>query len=144
MNTAAILETVMILCFGISWPLSIARMYKSWSTGGKSILFSCFILLGYLCGICAKVVAHNYNLAFIFYIINTVMVKTAFEIRQIQQSITEAQATEATLENEILQLSSPAGLSERAQELGLAPASSVRHVDLEEGIILETANAQGE
>ncbi len=74
MNIATILETVMILCFGISWPLSIARMYKSWSTGGKSILFSCFILLGYICGICAKVVAQNYNLAFIFYIINTIMV----------------------------------------------------------------------
>ena len=36
MNTATILETIMILCFGISWPLSIARMYKSWSTGGKA------------------------------------------------------------------------------------------------------------
>ena len=70
MNTATILETIMILCFGISWPLSIARMYKSWSTGGKSIFFSCFILLGYICGICGKIVAHNYNLAFIFYIIN--------------------------------------------------------------------------
>lgn len=64
----------MILCFGISWPLSIVRMYKSWSTGGKSILFSCFILVGYICGICSKVVARNYNLAFVFYIINTVMV----------------------------------------------------------------------
>ena len=74
MNTAAILETIMILCFGISWPLSIARMYKSWSTGGKSIFFSCFILLGYICGICSKIVAQNYNLAFVFYIINTVMV----------------------------------------------------------------------
>ena len=74
MNTATLLETVMILCFGISWPLSIARMYKSWSTGGKSIFFSCFILLGYLCGIFDKIVAQSYNLAFIFYIIYTVMV----------------------------------------------------------------------
>ena len=74
MNPASILETIMILCFGISWPLSIRRMYTSWSTGGKSILFSCFILIGYFCGIAAKIVTHNYNLAFIFYIINTVMV----------------------------------------------------------------------
>lgn len=81
---------------------------------------------------------------FASFAINTAMVKTAFDIRQIQQATTEARATESTLEDEILQLSSPAGLSERAKELGLAPASSVRHVDLEEGIILETANAQGE
>ena len=74
MNIAELMETAMILCFGISWPLSIIRMYKSWSTGGKSILFSSFILLGYLCGTCGKIVSHNYNLAFVFYIINTVMV----------------------------------------------------------------------
>lgn len=65
---------MMILCFGISWPLSIARMYKSRTTGGKSVLFSCFILIGYLCGIASKMMTHNYNLAFVFYIINTCMV----------------------------------------------------------------------
>ena len=74
MNAASILETIMILCFGISWPLSIRRMWVSRSTGGKSILFSCFILIGYICGISAKIVQKNYNLAFIFYIINTCMV----------------------------------------------------------------------
>ena len=74
MDTASLLETLMILCFGISWPLSIARMYRSWSTGGKSILFSCFILIGYFCGISAKIITHNFNLAFTFYIINAIMV----------------------------------------------------------------------
>ena len=74
MNAAELLETAMILCFGISWPLSIARMYNSWSTGGKSIFFSCFILVGYVCGICAKIMTANYSLAFAFYIINAVMV----------------------------------------------------------------------
>ncbi len=74
MNLASLLETVMILCFGISWPLSIRRMWVSKSTGGKSILFSCFILIGYFCGIAAKILLKNYNLAFIFYIINAVMV----------------------------------------------------------------------
>ena len=74
MNTASLLETLMIVCFGISWPLSIIRMYKSRTTGGKSILFSCFILFGYFCGIGAKIVEQNFNLAFVFYIINTIMV----------------------------------------------------------------------
>ena len=31
-------------------------------------------LIGYICGISAKIVQKNYNLAFIFYIINTCMV----------------------------------------------------------------------
>ncbi|MBQ1505749.1 MAG: hypothetical protein IIZ48_03170 [Erysipelotrichales bacterium] len=74
MNTASLLETVMIICFGISWPLSIRKMWTSRTTGGKSILFSCFILIGYFCGIGAKILSKNYNLAFIFYIINACMV----------------------------------------------------------------------
>ena len=74
MNTAAILETMMILCFGISWPLSIRRMYTSRTTGGKSILFSFFILIGYFCGMGAKIITRNFNLAFYFYILNTCMV----------------------------------------------------------------------
>ena len=74
MGVASILETLMIFSFGISWPLSIAKLARSRSTGGKSIFFSCFILFGYICGIGAKVYLGVYNLAFIFYIINTVMV----------------------------------------------------------------------
>ena len=51
---ASILETVMIICFGISWPLSIIRSYRSRSTKGKSLMFSCFIGFGYVCGIFSK------------------------------------------------------------------------------------------
>lgn len=76
MQWAEILETVMILSFGISWPLSIIRSYRSRSTKGKSVLFSIFILLGYLCGIGSKMISHTYNLAFWFYFPNTVMVAT--------------------------------------------------------------------
>ena len=91
--------------------------------------------------ICAALIV---GALFASFAINTAMVKTAFEIRQIQQSTDAAKATESTLEDEILQLSSPAGLASRAEELGLSPAAAVRHVDLKAGTILETANDQGE
>ena len=54
MQLAELLEAMMIISFGISWPLSIIRSYRSRSTKGKSIFFSFFILFGYLCGISAK------------------------------------------------------------------------------------------
>ena len=73
---AEILETGMILCFGISWPLSVYRSYKSRSTKGKSLLFVCFIALGYVCGIVSKILAKNFNLAFYFYFPNIIMVIT--------------------------------------------------------------------
>ncbi len=49
-----ILEALMILCFGISWPLSIVRSYRSRSTKGKSLFFEFFIWIGYVFGIVRK------------------------------------------------------------------------------------------
>lgn len=74
MQLAELLEAMMIVSFGISWPLSIIRSYRSRSTKGKSVLFSFFILFGYICGIVAKLMLHKYNLAFYFYILNITMV----------------------------------------------------------------------
>ena len=48
MQIAELLEAAMIISFGISWPLSIIRSYRSRSTKGKSIFFSCFIQFGYI------------------------------------------------------------------------------------------------
>ena len=74
MQLAELLEAMMIISFGISWPLSIIRSYRSRSTKGKSIFFSFFILFGYLCGTSAKLIEHNHNLALYFYILNITMV----------------------------------------------------------------------
>jgi len=76
MDYASILETFMIVSFGVSWPLSIFRSYRSRSTKGKSLLFMCFILFGYLCGIASKCFSSTYNLAFFFYFPNVIMVAT--------------------------------------------------------------------
>ncbi|MBQ9942668.1 MAG: hypothetical protein IJP03_06655 [Christensenellaceae bacterium] len=66
----------MIVCFGISWPLSIIRSARSRSTKGKSLFFMCFIFLGYVAGITSKLISHTYNLAFWFYFPNLIMVGT--------------------------------------------------------------------
>ncbi len=75
-HTAEILETLMIISFGLSWPNSIIKSYRARSTKGKSFAFLCFIFFGYLCGIGAKLLMNNLNLAFWFYILNTIMVGT--------------------------------------------------------------------
>lgn len=71
-----VLETMMIIGFGVSWPLSIMRSYKSRSTKGKSVLFLFCILFGYICGVVSKLLVNNLNLAFWFYIPNMIMVST--------------------------------------------------------------------
>ena len=82
MGVYSIFEALMIICFGISWPMSLYTSYKSRSTKGKSLLFECFILTGYICGLIGKCMkaasVPDYNivgdLAFWFMFPNIIMV----------------------------------------------------------------------
>ena len=49
-----LLETLMILCFGLSWPLSIRKSLISHTDKGKSLFFEFFIWIGYIFGIIRK------------------------------------------------------------------------------------------
>ena len=53
-----LMEAVMILCFGLSWPISIRKSWVSRTAKGKSLFFECFIWIGYVfvivCGLVVK------------------------------------------------------------------------------------------
>ena len=42
-----LLEALMILCFGLSWPISIRKSWISRTAKGKSLFFEVFLLIGY-------------------------------------------------------------------------------------------------
>lgn len=67
-------EALMIISFGISWPIAIGKSLKSKTAKGKSILFIMFILCGYAFGISSKLLSGKISYVFVFYIINFVMV----------------------------------------------------------------------
>lgn len=67
-------ESLMVISFGISWPLSIIKSYNSRTAKGKSLLFICFIQIGYIFGITSKLLQANINYVLIFYVINFIMV----------------------------------------------------------------------
>lgn len=69
-----IFEAAMVICFGISWPTSVYKSWKSRTAKGKSLMFECFILFGYICGILGKIITHNITYVFAFYILNICMV----------------------------------------------------------------------
>ncbi len=71
---STVLETVMLVCFGISWPISIVKSYRARTAKGTSVLFHCFIFIGYLAGIAAKIISGNVNYVMAFYILNATMV----------------------------------------------------------------------
>ena len=76
-----ILEIIMVLCFGASWPFNVARSYKARTAKGKSLVFLLCIIIGYLAGIAAKFTNAEYMSSFgtkwyvlVFYFINLAMV----------------------------------------------------------------------
>lgn len=71
---SSIMEAAMVLCFGASWPLSLYKSITSRTAKGKSLLFECFICIGYVFGICGKLIAGNITYVFAFYILNLLMV----------------------------------------------------------------------
>lgn len=54
MTAAQIFEAMMLVCFGVSWPVAIVRTWRERRVEGKSGLFLVLILVGYLAGIAAK------------------------------------------------------------------------------------------
>ncbi len=69
-----LLEAIMLICFGFSWPLNVYRNIKSHTAKGMSIAFILLIIVGYLAGITAKIVCHNYSYVLAVYFINLAFV----------------------------------------------------------------------
>ena len=76
-----ILEIIMIVSFGASWPLNVMKSYKARTTKGKSLPFLLLILFGYIAGIASKFVNEAYmaNIGqkwyvLFFYFLNFIMV----------------------------------------------------------------------
>ena len=69
----SILEVLMIVCFGLAWPINLYNSWKSKSTKGKNLLFMSFIVLAYVFGILNKLLVSVDN-AIYFYCLNEFMV----------------------------------------------------------------------
>ena len=78
---AELLEIIMIVSFGASWPMNVIKSYKARTTKGKSLAFLLLIFFGYIAGIASKLVNPAYMADFgekwyvlFFYCLNWVMV----------------------------------------------------------------------
>ena len=48
-------ESLMLLCFGASWPFSILKMWRTKQALGKSLVFLFLVWLGYIAGLTHKI-----------------------------------------------------------------------------------------
>ena len=78
---AELLEVVMIVSFGASWPMNVIKSYKARTAKGKSLAFLLLILFGYIAGITSKLINEAYMASInqkwyvlFFYVLNFLMV----------------------------------------------------------------------
>ena len=69
-------EAMMLVCFGISWPLNIVKSIRSRTAKGKSLWFELCILSGYVVGLAGKLLAGNLTYVVVVYVLDLVMVAT--------------------------------------------------------------------
>ena len=92
MNTfASLMEMMMVVCFGLSWPLNIIKAWRSRSAKGISLPFYFFIWIGYVFAFVGKFVLIHANApqpwyetvhwyVMFFYVLNIAMVTTGIAI----------------------------------------------------------------
>ena len=73
MARVSFFEIAMLVCFGVSWPVSIRRSLVSRSTGGKSLLFMILIIIGYIAGVIHKLL-YSRDIVTVLYALNACMV----------------------------------------------------------------------
>ena len=69
-----IFEFIMLICFGLSWPISVYKSIKSKSTQGKSVVFIVAIIIGYISGIIGKIINDQLTYVLIIYCFNLIVV----------------------------------------------------------------------
>ena len=70
----SIFEALMLICFGLSWPMNIWKSWTTRSAVGKSLPFL-LIEVGYICGMLNKILVH-FDWVFFLYVLNFLMVGT--------------------------------------------------------------------
>lgn len=92
-NLASILEAVMLICFGCSWPMNLVRNYKAKTAKSMSLGFIVLIISGYVAGIIAKFVtvfALHKNVAwyvFVMYFFNLIVVSANLVVYFINRNL---------------------------------------------------------
>ncbi len=68
-------EILMIVSFGVSWPLNVIKSFKTKTTKGKSLGFLILIFTGYIFGITSKLLLDSFKwYVMFFYVLNLIMV----------------------------------------------------------------------
>lgn len=77
---ASYFEAAMLICFGLSWPVNIAKSLRSKTAKGKSIFFEILVITGYILGVIGKIISGNINWVLAIYFLDIFMVAVDLNI----------------------------------------------------------------
>ena len=69
----SIFEVIMLVCFGVSWPISISKALRTKTVAGKSPLFMSIVIAGYGAGVIHKLL-YSSDWVIYLYMLNLLMV----------------------------------------------------------------------
>jgi hypothetical protein len=69
----SVFEVAMLICFGVSWPVSIAKSIRTRIVSGKSPLFMVVVCFGYAFGIIHKLM-YSMDWVIVLYVLNLILV----------------------------------------------------------------------
>ena len=72
-------EILMLVCFGVAWPFSIVKSYRSRANSGKSLAFLIVVFIGYAAGTAHKIF-YKPDPVIYLYMLNGIMVATDIAI----------------------------------------------------------------
>ncbi len=67
-------ESIMLICFGLSWPMSVIKNIRAHSAKAMSLPFILLIITGYIAGIAAKIMSGNFSYVLAIYFLNLLFV----------------------------------------------------------------------
>ena len=73
----SVFEALMLICFGLSWPISVVKTLRTKSVSGKSPLFIGVIILGYIFGLTHKLL-YSIDWVIYLYVFNLVVCSIDF------------------------------------------------------------------
>lgn len=99
---AELLESTMLICFGLSWPMNLTKNIKAKSAQNMSLQFILLIITGYIAGISAKLYNHRFNYVLVVYLLNLVVVSANVVVYFINRRYDrQAQEANAALKSQL-------------------------------------------
>ena len=91
---AEILEAIMLVCFGLSWPMNALKSYRARTAAGSSWQFLTLICLGYIAGIAAKFCSGSISWVLAVYFINLACLAVNWGVYFRNKKLNAAEAAE--------------------------------------------------